>query len=142
MTKKKKTKTKTVNQTKTSKRSLGDAQKNKQVNSLVAVDIKTHGDKNGGHYHVIMDNIDDNHVSIGLTSQKRKGKNGRKNYLMEKSPFNDGKQSYMRRQGIVAPRKEYYNPEKGTLTVNDYEVAKKFSVRAKEKYLEKKNKKK
>lgn len=102
---------------------------------LVPVLIKTHRDKNGGHYHLIMGNIDDKHVSVGLSTRQTKGKNGGKNYSMEKSPLDDGKRSYMRRQGLVAPIKEYYGSKKGTLTAKDYDVAKKYSARALEKYL-------
>lgn len=68
----------------------------------VEVTIKKHKDKNGGHYHIIVDNIDDKHVSVGLTTKTKKGKSGGNNYAMEKSPFNDGKKSLMRRQGTVA----------------------------------------
>lgn len=114
----------------------------KQSNDFIPVDIKTHGDINGGHFHVIMDNIGDNHVSVGLSTKKKKGKNGGTNYTMEKSPFDDGIQSYMRRQAMIAPKNEYYNQRKGSLTPTDYAVAKRYSDRAIEKYRESKNKKK
>lgn len=75
----------------------------KKAKTDIPVTIKTHKDKNGGHPHIIVDNIDDKHVSVGLSTSKTKGK-GSKNYRMEKSPLNDGKESYMRRQGTVAPK--------------------------------------
>lgn len=111
---------------------------------LVDVCIKTHKDKNGGHPHVIVDEIDNNHVSVGLSTKKYKGKgaNSGKNYTLEKSPLDDGKQSYMRRQGTVAPKKEYDKPRQGTLTHKDYNQAKVYGERAKEKYIKEKGHKK
>lgn len=108
----------------------------------ISVTIKTHKDKKGGHPHVIVDNIDDKHVSVGLSTHAKKGKNGGNNYKLEKSPLNDGKTSYMRRQGTVASVGEYINPRKGTMTTKDYEQAKVYGERAKQKYIAKKGKKK
>ena len=109
---------------------------------IIPVTIKHHRDSKGGHPHIIVDNIDDKHVSVGLSTKPTKGK-GSKNYRMEKSPFDDGKQSYMRRQGTVASKNEYAGERKGTLTSKDYTQAKIYGNRAKQKYLdEKKNKKK
>ncbi len=109
----------------------------------IPVTIKTHQDKKGGHPHVIMGDIDNNHVSVGLSTKHRKGKKGGMNYALEKSPLDDGKNSFMRRQGTVAPKKEYVRKRKGSMTPNDYARAKIYGDRAKQKYLdEKKNKKK
>lgn len=108
-------------------------------NKKYKVTIKTHRDKNGGHPHIIMDNIEDKHVSVGLTTKKKKGKNGSPNYEMESNPLNNEKKSYMRRQGTVAPKGEYFGSRKGEITENDFKHAKAYSDRAKEKY---KNKKK
>ncbi len=108
----------------------------KKKESLISVLIKTHKDKNDGHPHVIMDNIDKNHVSVGLSTQKKKGK-GKKsgnNYPLHKSPLEDGKHSYMRRQGTVAPVAEYENSRRGTMTSDDYSQAKIYADRAKQKY--------
>ena len=114
----------------------------KRNNGYVPVTIKTHKDKKGGHPHIIVDNVEDKHVSVGLSTKPTKGK-GSKNYRLEKSPLNDGKTSYMRRQGTVAPKGEYQNQRKGTLTPKDYAQAKIYGDRAKQKYLnEKKDKKK
>lgn len=107
----------------------------------ISVTIKTHKDKKGGHPHVIVDNVDDKHVSVGLSTHAKKGKNS-PNYKLEKSPLNDGKQSYMRRQGTVAPVNEYGQPQKGTMTTKDYEQAKVYGERAKQKYIARKGKKK
>ena len=66
--------------------------KTKQVKSdskgtlLITVEIKNHNDKNGGHPHIIVDNIDDKHVSVGLTHDKKKGKN-HPNYPLQKKSF-------------------------------------------------------
>lgn len=114
----------------------------KRNNGYVPVMIKTHHDKKGGHPHIIVDNVEDKHVSVGLSTKPTKGK-GSKNYRMEKSPFDDGKQSYMRRQGTIATKSEYAGQRKGTLTPKDYAQAKIYGDRAKQKYLNgKKDKKK
>ncbi len=109
---------------------------------FVPVQIKDHKDYNGGHPHAIMDDIDDKHVSVGFSTQKKKGKNGGNNYTMEKSPLNDGKHSYMRRQAIVAPTTEYEKPRQGAMTPKDYERAKQYAEKAKQKYIDRKNGKK
>ena len=57
------------------------AKKNDNQRSI-PVRIKTHNDRNGGHPHIIVDDIDDKHVSVGLTHDKYKGKN-HKNYTLE-----------------------------------------------------------
>lgn len=115
---------------------------NKPQNALVPVTVKTHHDKKGGHPHVIMGNIDDKHVSVGLSTHPTKGK-GSKNYRLEKSPLNDEKKSYMRRQGTVAPKKDYSGKRDGTMTPKDFAQAVIYGERAKQKYLnEKKDKKK
>ncbi len=108
---------------------------------IVVVPLKRHKDKNDSHYHVIVDNIDENHVSVGFTTKPKKGKNS-PNYKLEKSPLDDGKTSFMRRQGTVAPKGEYKNPRKGTMTSKDYSQAQVYAERAKQKYLSKKTTKK
>lgn len=109
---------------------------------IVRVKIKTHKDKNGGHFHVLVDEVDEKQVSVGLSTKKKKGKN-HTNYPLEKSPLDDGKTSYMRRQGTVAAKGEYEKPRSGTMTPKDYKQAKVYGERAKNKYLaEKKRKKK
>ena len=113
--------------------------------SFVPITVKYHFDNNGGHPHGIMGNIDDKHVSVGFTTQKHKGKSKKSgtNYTLDKSPLNDGKDSYMRRQAIVAPKNEYANPRKGSMTQKDFEQALIYSERAKQKYIDgKKGKKK
>lgn len=107
-------------------------------NDDISVTIKTHNDKNGGHPHIIVDNIDDKHVSVGLSTKPKKGKKGGTNYALEKSPFNDNKKSFMRRQGTVAPKTEYFGKRKGALTKKDYSQAKIYGERAKQKYINKK----
>ena len=108
----------------------------KQKQPLITVEIKDHKDVNGGHPHVIVDSIDDRHVSVGLTTKKKKGKNS-PNYALEISPLGDGKQSYARRQAIVAPRKEYEKPRKGKMTPKDHERITEYGQRAKQKYIKK-----
>ena len=108
---------------------------------LIEVNIKLNGDKNGGHNHVIVEDIDDKHVSVGLTTKSKKGKN-HPNLPLEQSPLGDGKESFVRRQGTVAPKKEYKAPRKGKMTQNDYTKVKKIGEKAKKKYLEEKATKK
>lgn len=103
----------------------------------VIINVKNHRDKNGGHPHVILEDIDDKHVSVGFTTRKSKGK-GHSNYELEISPLKDGKHSYMRKQGTVAKVGEYYQPRKGVMTEKDYAKAKVYGSRAKQKYLNKK----
>ena len=105
----------------------------------ISVKIKTHKDKKGGHPHVILEDLEKNHVSVGLSTRATKGK-GSKNYRLEKSPLNDGKNSYMRRQGTVAPMGEYENPRKGAMSPKDYAQAKIYGERAKQKYFDKQKK--
>ena len=111
----------------------------KKKSNDVEVLIKTHRDKKGGHPHVIMETFENKHVSVGLSSSPTKGK-GSKNYRMEKSPFNDGKTSYMRRQGTVDYKTEYENPRRGSITKKDHDQAKLYGERAKKKYFCKKKK--
>ncbi|MFQ9737750.1 MAG: hypothetical protein ACLR06_08430 [Christensenellaceae bacterium] len=49
----------------------------------ISVKIKTHKDKKGGHPHVILEDLEKNHVSVGLSTRATKGK-GSKNYRLEK----------------------------------------------------------
>lgn len=44
----------------------------------------------------------------------------------------------MRRQGTVAPVKEYERPCKGNMTSKDYAKAKEYGDKAKQKYIDKK----
>lgn len=108
---------------------------------IITVTIKFKPDKNGGHNHVIVDNIDENHVSVGLTTKPKKGKNAT-NYKLEQSPLSDGKTSYMRRQGVVAPKKTYGKERSGIMTKKDYARAGEYGEKAKQKYIEEKGKKK
>ena len=96
-------------------------------------------DKKGGHNHAIIDDIDDYHVSVGITTERKKGKNST-NYPLEKSPFNDGAKSYMRRSAEVVKQKRYLSPKYGVMTEKDYNKAKVYANKAKKKYLEKKEK--
>lgn len=110
-------------------------QKSKSTN------VVKQGEKKGGHNHVIVEDIDDKHVSVGLTTKSKKGKN-HPNLPLEQSPLGDGKESFVRRQGTVAPKKEYKAPRKGKMTQNDYTKVKKIGEKAKKKYLEEKATKK
>ena len=135
---KKKAKKSTQKSTKKSTKKATPKRAAKKEKDAVSIIIKKHKDKNGGHNHIIVDNIDNCHVSVGITTKKKKGKNA-PNYGPFPSPLNDGKESYMRRQGQVAPKREYFNERKGLIGKEHYQQAKIYGERAKEKYINKKN---
>ena len=109
----------------------------------ISVVIKKHNDSNNGHPHVILEDFEDKHVSVGLTTRKYKGTNSsRKNYRLEKDPLGKLENSYMRRKGIVDYKTNYQNPRKGKLTKKDYEQALLYGQKAKEKYIKKQQEKK
>lgn len=115
--------------------------KRSQKNNLVPVTVKQHYDSKGNHPHVIMDDIDDCHISVGLTHDKKKGKNS-PNYALERDPLGGEEQSYMHRQGTVAPVNTYFGPRQGHMTPKDYTKAKEYSAKARQKYVHKNGKKK
>lgn len=115
---------------------MAKKQPNKKDVGDLTVLFKFKRDKNGGHNHAIMDDIDDCHVSVGITSDSKKGKN-QTNYRLEKSPFNDGRQSFLRRSGEVNPKNKYISPKIGVMTEKDYNKAKAYADKAKEKYIKK-----
>lgn len=106
--------------------------------NLVPVKVKRFRDKKGGHPHVIVDKIDNKNVSVGITHDKSKGK-GSTNYGLKRNPLGGKGKSYLRRQGTVADKSNYYGSQKGIMTPKDYTVAKKYGKRAKEKYINKKS---
>lgn len=114
--------------------------KTKEIIPTVPVLIKDHGDKKGGHPHVIVDNVDDKHVSVGITSDQFKGKN-HPNIKLEADPLGKQKLSYIKRQGTVDNVKAYKNPRSGMMTVNDHEKAQQIGAKAKAKYLLRKQQK-
>lgn len=107
--------------------------KRKTVEEVVPVRIKDHRDNKGGHPHIILGDIGDNHVSVGLSTKPRKGKN-HPNYPLKRSPLGDGKTSYMRKQGIVDKKSSYTKPRMGNMAKDDYGVARKYGERAVEKF--------
>lgn len=106
---------------------------------VVTIIIKTHNDTKGGHPHIIIDDVDNKHVSVGLTSDAYKGK-GHKNICLKINPLGGSDPSYMKRQGTVAEVARYGSPRNGSLAKSDHEKAKQIGDKAKQKYL--KNKKK
>lgn len=104
---------------------------------LRPVRVKKHKDNNDGHHHIIVEDFEDKHVSVGLTTKNKKGRNAT-NYQCEVNPLGGKQTSYMRRQGTVAPQSEYDSKEQvGKLTLKDYDRAQEYGERAKQKYLEK-----
>ena len=109
----------------------------KNKKNMLGVLTKYLYDKKGGHRHIILDSIDDKHVSIGLTSKNNKGK-GSTNYACETDILGTGKKSYMRRQATVKPKKKYSDPIIKFMSKKDYTRALVYGNRAKEKYINKK----
>lgn len=104
---------------------------------VVPVNIKDHYDKKGGHPHVIIEDIENKHVSVGLTSDLKKGKNAT-NYTCHVNPLGGTDTSYMHRQGTVDLKTNYKNLREGNMEENDFKRAQVYGQRAKEKYLNKK----
>lgn len=109
------------------------------VGDLVKINIKNRPDKNKGHFHGIIDKIDDNYITVGFTTKKFKGKNAT-NYPLELDPLNTDKKSYMRRQATVDSKDNYYDNIKGIMTPKDHTRAKEYAEKAKQKYISKKRK--
>ncbi len=115
---------------------------NKKI-ELVPVTIKKHSDKNGGHHHVIMEDIGNKHVSVGLTTRETKGKNSKhKNYPCLHNPLGGKENSYMRKQGTVDYMKNYNKKQQGKMHPDDYVKAKQIAEKAKQKYTNEKTAKK
>lgn len=111
------------------------------ISKLIAVFIKDHKDNNNGHPHVIVDNVDDKHISVGLTTQKKKGqgRNAGTNYSLKNNPLNpEGEPTYMRRQATIDNKSNYDYPRTGKMEEEDYKKAKEYGEKAKQKYLDKK----
>lgn len=116
--------------------------KEKRTEKLVPVKIKRHHDNKGGHNHVILGNMGKNHISVGLTTKPKKGKNA-PNFKCKVNPLGGAETSYMRRQGTVDDKKNYgQTVKKGNMHPDDYAKAKEYGNKAKQKYAEKKGKKK
>ena len=110
-------------------------------NAFISVFLKRHRDKNRGHHHIVMDSVDDNFVSVGTSSKATKGKNSNSpNYRCETDILGNGKLTYLRRQAIIDKKTNYYGSQMGTMSVKDYERARKYADKAKQKYLAKKKK--
>lgn len=107
---------------------------------LVKVKIKNHRDKNGGHPHVILESFEDKHVSVGLSTHEKKGKN-HPNYRCEVDPLGQGKTSYLRRQGTVDKIENYHGQFSGNMASKDYAKAKQYGDAAKVKYIKEHEKK-
>lgn len=107
--------------------------------SFVSVLLKRHRDTQGNHHHVILEDIEDKHVSVGTTTKSKKGKNST-NYGCDNDIVGTGQRSYLRRQGIVDFKTNYSDPKQGRMTIKDYAQAKIYGQRAKEKYLAQKKK--
>ena len=109
--------------------------------SFVSVPLKRHRDKNKGHHHIIVDSIGDKYVSVGTSSQPTKGKKSKSpNYRCETDILGNGKPTYLRRQGTVDEKTNYFGNRTGRMTTKDYERAKVYADRAKEKHFSKKKK--
>ena len=114
----------------------------KEKLSFVQVLLKKHRDKNHGHYHAIMDAVDDKYVSVGTTSKPTKGaKSKSPNYKCEQDILGNGQTTYLRRQATVDKKSNYFDGRSGKMSSKDYERARIYAERAKQKYLSRKKKK-
>lgn len=112
--------------------------KNNNVVNPIIVNTKRHRDSQGNHPHIIIEDIGDKHVSVGLSTQSKKGKSKKagNNYSLDINPLeHDTRHSYMRRQGTVDGKRNYMQPELGVMSEKDYEQAKHYADKAKAKYL-------
>ena len=132
-------------ETRTMKQTQAPKQKKKYEQPLILrpVTIKNHKDKKGKHPHAIMDEIDNKNVSVGLTTDNRKGRNAT-NRKCEVDPLGTGKTSYMRRQATIASKREYDSESVrlGKMSISDYNQAEVYAERAKQKYFREKSAKK
>ncbi len=104
---------------------------------LVDVEIRKHNDAKGGHPHIMLDTVGEKNVSVGITHDKKKGKN-HPNIKLERNPFGGNEPAYMQRQGTVDEKVNYSStPRTGKLTVTDNAKAKKIGEKAKQKELNK-----
>lgn len=104
----------------------------------IPVTVKRHIDRKGGHPHVIMGDIDEKHISVGLSTKAKKGKNS-PNYKMKGNVFGEETQTYMRRQATIAPKNEYKGERLGAMEEEDYKKASQYADTARKKYLANKN---
>lgn len=106
----------------------------------IKVKIKNLGTKKGDHPHIILDDIEDNHVSVGLSTKKKKGKSKRAgtNKKLDHDPLGEGKYSHIRRQATIEKRVRYHKERTGTMTEEDHKVAKGYGEKAKAKWLKRK----
>lgn len=105
--------------------------------ATVKVITASHNDIKGGHPHVLMGEIDDKNVSVGLTTKPKKGKNN-PNKSLKIDPLGTGRESYMRRQATIDDKENYSNKRSGVMAEEDYNAAQTYAERAKKKYIEKK----
>ena len=116
--------------------------KKKKEPVWVPVRIKKHVDQNGGHHHVILEDLEDNHVSVGLSTRSKKGRNSNStNYKLDRDPLGGNKDSYMRRQGTVDKKDRYYRERGGSMSPKDFAKAREYGEKAKKKYFQTKEKK-
>lgn len=113
--------------------------------NTIPVTVKKHRDNQGNHNHVILGSVGNKHVSVGLTTQAKKGKNST-NYRLQKDTLDIGQKGYkpknptfMRRQGTVDYKTNYHRESKGSMTKKDYKKAVEYGNKAKEKFLQKKS---
>ncbi|MBO4941312.1 MAG: hypothetical protein J6D15_03830 [Clostridia bacterium] len=104
---------------------------------LLSVPLKHHKDKNKGHWHVILETFSGHHVSVGTTSQAKKGKKATgTNYSCENDILGNGKNSFLRRKGTVDSVDNYFENKTGKMSEKDYKQAQIYGARAKKKFLE------
>ncbi len=117
------------------------------------VPLRGHADSNGGHFHAVFDEVDNQYVSVDLTTRTKKGKKGGNNYPLKVDPktgekvpedrYNKDGAPHMRRQGQIHKKSEYKPKVSiGYMEEHDYKQAEIYADRAKEKYLREHKKRK
>lgn len=109
------------------------------TSGLITVDLKFHPDSNGGHHHIIVEDLGDNHVSVGLTTNP-KYDTKHKNVPLEHSPLSNQKQSYASRKGTVDKKNNYNSPKQGQITKTDKTKVTQIADKAKAKAIKRANK--
>ena len=107
--------------------------------STISVKIKNHNDSKGGHPHIILDDIGNKHVSIGITHTK-KNKKKPNNHELKINPLGETRKSYMQRSATVKPKREYFRTRNGLMNPEDFNKAKLIGDKKKKNYLENKKK--
>lgn len=102
--------------------------------------IKYYRDTNDSHPNVIGGSVDNKYISVGLTTEKFKGKsnNTGTNKQIDINPLDDNVKGYLRRSCTIDDKNKFTGNYIGILSNDDANWVKGMSNKAKEKYKNKK----